>query len=227
MVRLFLIVIFCFLYLAGSQVHAEKNTNAVLNELNGNESVRHNLYQKIFQAKSLDYTVFKRALQGMAELKYSNSRYLTIIDFTKSSTQKRLFVVDLAAQKLVFQTLVAHGKNSGADFANAFSNQLNSLQSSPGFYRTAETYRGKHGYSLRLDGLEQGINDQARKRAIVIHGADYVSESFIHQQGRLGRSWGCPALPQQQCKAIIDLIKNGCCLYIHTNNEGYLAHSTL
>jgi hypothetical protein len=101
------------------------------------------------------------------------------------------------------------------------------LQSSPGFYKTAETYQGKHGYSLRLDGLETGINNHARDRSIVIHGANYVSEQFIRQQGRIGRSWGCPALPEELSGEVIDLIKDGSCLYIHTNNSSYIDNSNI
>ncbi len=209
----------------GIRVLAETEASSIVEELDGNASMRQELYRKIFPANKLDFTVFERAIHGMHELNYANIHYLTIIDFTKKSTQKRLFVVDLRAQKLVYESLVAHGKNSGVEFAKVFSNQMNSLQSSPGFYRTGETYMGKHGYSLRLDGLEQGINDLARKRAIVIHGADYVSDDFIQKQGRLGRSWGCPALPKQLNKNIIDLIKEGTCLYIHTNDASYLNHS--
>lgn len=91
--------------------------------------------------------------------------------------------------------------------------------SSPGFYRTAETYYGKHGYSLKLDGLEEGVNDHARERLIVIHGADYVSTDFINKHGRIGRSWGCPALPLHLTKEVIDLIKEGSCLFIYTDDE--------
>ena len=98
--------------------------------------------------------------------------------------------------------------------------------SSPGFFRTAETYQGKHGYSLKLDGLEEGINNHARDRLIVIHGADYVSEAFIDEHGRIGRSWGCPALPPHLTEEVINLIKEGSCLYIHTDDESYLKESS-
>ncbi|RKD85973.1 murein L,D-transpeptidase catalytic domain family protein [Mangrovibacterium diazotrophicum] len=173
----------------------------------------------------LPYEVFVRAMEGFRNFHFNNNHILTIVDFTKSSVSKRFFVIDLKANKLLFECLVAHGKNSGIDFAQHFSNTEQSLMSSPGFYTTAETYQGKHGYSLRLDGLEKGINDRARARAIVIHAADYVSEQFIQRMGRLGRSWGCPALPPSLNKEIIDSIKNGSCLYIHTNDKSYLADS--
>ncbi len=129
-----------------------------------------------------------------------------------------MFVIDLKKEKLLFNTLVAHGKNSGVQYAEVFSNKNRSLMSSPGFYSTAETYFGKHGYSLKLDGLEEGINDHARERLIVIHGADYVSDDFIKMYGRIGRSWGCPALPIKHTEEVINLIKEGSCLYIHADD---------
>jgi hypothetical protein len=117
--------------------------------------------------------------------------------------------------------LVAHGKNSGENFAESFSNVPESLMSSPGFFITAETYTGKHGYSLRVDGLEKGINDNARVREIVIHGADYVSDDYIKKYGRLGRSWGCPALPAALSNKIIDKIKEGTCLFVYSTDKNY------
>jgi hypothetical protein len=122
---------------------------------------------------------------------------------------------------------VAHGKNSGENIADSFSNDSKSLKSCLGFFLTAETYTGKHGYSLKLDGLEPGINDNARQRAIVIHGADYVSASFAQQHGRLGRSWGCPALPTDRSKEIIDKISQGSCLFIYGNDPKYLKNSKI
>ena len=116
---------------------------------------------------------------------------------------------------MLFQTLVAHGRNTGEEFANEFSNQAESFKSSVGFYSTGEIYDGKHGMSLKLDGLEKGLNDKARERAVVIHGADYVSESFIKQNKRLGRSQGCPALPVEMNAKIINVIKDKSCLFIY------------
>lgn len=175
----------------------------------------------------LDYEIFVNAMECLEELEFNNEKLLTIIDFTKPSTEKRLFIIDLNNQELLHHTLVAHGKNTGLNLAESFSNTSQSLQSSLGFYNTGEPYYGKHGYSLRLDGLEKGINDNARKRAIVIHGAKYVSEDFIEDHGRLGRSWGCPALPVKQTNEIIDLIKKGSCLYIYADDENYLENSVL
>jgi len=161
---------------------------------------------------------FSKALEGFYKLKEKGliqKDILTLVDFSLSSIEKRLWVIDLKNNVILFQSLVAHGKNSGSEFAASFSNKEASHKSSLGFYATGETYIGNHGYSLRLDGLENGINNNARDRAIVVHGADYVSNSFIKQTGRLGRSFGCPALPTKISKKVIDIIKDKSCLYIY------------
>lgn len=144
-----------------------------------------------------------------------NESLLTIIDFSKPSTDKRLFVLDLKNERIIKNTLVAHGMNTGGNNADSFSNEINSKKSSLGLFITQGSYNGKHGYSLRIKGINKGLNDNVFKRSIVIHGADYVSESFIKQNGRIGRSFGCPALPLEETKEIIDLIKDGTCLYIY------------
>lgn len=185
------------------------------------------LYQQIELEDDVVFETFKRAMAGYEMYPCANQDILTIIDYTKPSTAKRIFIIDLAEKKLIYKTLVAHGKNTGLNLALNFSNVSSSLKSSPGFYKTAETYFGKHGYSLRLDGLEAGINDNARSRAIVIHGASYVSKSFIKAHKRLGRSWGCPALPVELSKEMIDTIKGGSCLYIHVNDKDYMDHSII
>ncbi len=199
-------------------------------EKSGNVAISNDITHAYHQCGldgKLDYNVFENAMECLDELEFNNERLLTIIDFTKPSTEKRLFIIDLNNQELIHHTLVAHGKNTGLNVAENFSNTSQSLQSSLGFYNTGEPYYGKHGYSLRLDGLEKGINNNARKRAIVIHGAKYVSEDFIENHGRLGRSWGCPALPVDQTKEIIDLIKKGTCLYIYSDDKDYLENSVL
>ncbi|OZS41644.1 peptidase [Photobacterium sanguinicancri] len=140
---------------------------------------------------------------------------LTIIDYSKPSTQKRFFVIDLKKNKLLYHTFVTHGVNSGGKVANRFSNVVNSKQTSLGTFLTDTTYQGGNGYSLKLDGLTKGINDNARRRYIVIHGADYANESFIKRNGYLGRSWGCPALPKALSKSIINTIKGGSVIYAH------------
>ena len=144
-----------------------------------------------------------------------NDTLLTIIDFSTPSTEKRLFILDLKNRAIIKNTFVAHGMRSGVNIAESFSNKRHSNKSSLGLYITNETYIGKHGYSLRLDGMSLGLNDNARKRAIVIHGADYVSESFIRRNGRIGRSFGCPAIANDESEDIINLIKGGSCLFIY------------
>ncbi|MCP3924723.1 MAG: murein L,D-transpeptidase catalytic domain family protein [Desulfobacterales bacterium] len=183
------------------------------------------IYSESKLSGKLKYNIFRRAVAGQKNIKLKNREILTIIDFTKSSSKKRIFVIDLKKRKVLFITFVAHGRNSGGKFAKVFSNKRNSKMSSLGFYITSETYNGKHGYSLRLDGIEKNINNLARKRAIVIHGASYANYEFIKKIGRLGRSWGCPALPLKLSKQIIDTIKEGSCLYIHGNDKLYSEES--
>ncbi len=189
-------------------------------------------YNKMgLEAAGLSKKAFESAIKGFQKLteagKITNNHIITIADFTKSSALKRLFVVDLDQEKILFKTYVAHGQGSGEEFARRFSNIPESFQSSPGFYRTSSTYSGKHGFSLKLDGLEPGINDKAGERAIVMHGADYVSEKFIRSHGYLGRSWGCPAIPESLKKPIINTIKDGSLLFIYSENKAYLNKSKI
>jgi len=165
-----------------------------------------------------NFNCFTLAMNGFQKLKERGiiqKNILTLVDFSLSSNKKRLWVIDLDRGKVLFQTLVAHGRNTGEEFASNFSNKAESYQSSIGFYATGEIYNGKHGLSLKLDGLEKGLNDKARDRAVVIHGADYVSESFIRQNKRLGRSQGCPAIPVEMNEKIISVIKNKSCLFLY------------
>jgi len=176
------------------------------------------------------FTCFTKAMKGFNALKAQGKikkDILTVIDFSQSSNTKRLWIIDMATQTVLYNTLVAHGRNSGDEFATAFSNENSSNQSSLGFYATGEIYNGKHGKSLRLDGLEQGINSNARSRGVVVHGADYVSENFIQMHNRLGRSQGCPALPANLTKEVIDLIKDRSCLFIYHPTQNYFAKSAL
>lgn len=176
----------------------------------------HQLWSDCKLEQMISYEVFKTAILGCQQIDNLYKKNLvTIIDFSKPSTEKRFFVIDLENKRLIYKCFVAHGKNSGDNYAKSFSNQPGSLKSSLGFFLTAETYYGDHGYSLRLEGLEKSINDNARAREIVIHGAEYVSEEFIKKFGRLGRSWGCPALPVEISKEIIDKISGGSCLFIY------------
>jgi len=186
------------------------------------------LFQECGLESILSFDAFRLAMIGMGKIKeLPNKKIITIIDFSKPSTQERFFVIDLQNKRVLYKSLVAHGKNSGENIANSYSNDSESLKSSLGFFLTAETYSGKHGYSLKLDGLEPGINDNARQRAIVIHGADYVSASYAKQNGRLGRSWGCPALPIDSSKEIIDQISEGSCLFIYGTDKEYLKASKI
>ena len=177
----------------------------------------------------LSFEVFRNAMMGYHQIVHEHpigkTNLLTIIDFNKSSTTDRLFIVDVEKRQVIHKSLVAHGKNSGWDIPTKFSNQINSYQSSLGFYMTGETYTGKHGLSLKLDGLEEGINDNARDRYIVIHSASYVSKSFIKKAGRLGRSFGCPSLPSEQFDEVIDIIKNRSILFIYANQRDYFKAS--
>lgn len=177
----------------------------------------------------MDEAVFRKALVGYFNLKKANlvspeRQILTIIDFNRKSSQKRLWIVNLATNKLLFNTLVAHGQGSGGDMATNFSNTENSHQSSLGFYITSDTYFGKHGFSMKLEGMDKGFNTNARDRAVVVHGADYVSQDFVNRTGRLGRSHGCPALPVDQTKSIINTIKGQTLLFINGPAANYTSN---
>lgn len=170
---------------------------------------------------SLNFDVYKKAITGYYNLKSNfkisnDKQILSIVDFSKPSSQKRLWIVDLGSKKLLYHTLVAHGRGSGGLMATNFSNTAESHQSSLGFYVTDDTYFGKHGLSLRLNGLDKGSNTNALARAIVVHGADYVSERFVNQNGYLGRSHGCPALPVELTGEIIKTIKGKTALFIYS-----------
>ncbi len=178
----------------------------------------------------LNQEVFEKAYLGFLNLKKEGklqpeSHLLTICDFSLSSTKKRLWVVDLNERKVIFNSLVAHGKNTGEEFAQKFSNIESSYQTSLGFYLTESTYTGANGYSLKLLGMDEGYNDAALQRAIVMHGADYVSESFIKNQKRIGRSWGCPAVPRDLAAPLINTIKGQNVLFIYYPDTDYLSNS--
>lgn len=186
------------------------------------------LYDSL-QEPALNYAAFKMAYEGWKKICREQPevkpRLFTVIDFSLSSEKERFFVIDAQQHKILHKSVVAHGKNSGLKEAREFSNIPNSNQSSLGFYLTAETYYGKHGLSLRLDGLEEGINHNARKRAIVIHNAHYASTDFIQRYGRLGRSFGCPALPKEGYDKVIEWIKEKTVLFIYHPSREYLEKS--
>ena len=179
----------------------------------------------------LSRQAFEYAMKGYDYLvkagKLGNEKILSIVDFSQPSNRKRLFVIDLEKFKVLFNTYVAHGKNSGMEYATRFSNVPESNESSLGFYETLSTYTGKNGYSLQLQGLESGINDNANRRTIVMHGAAYVGESVVQARGFCGRSFGCPAIPENMKMPIIDKIKNGTCLFIYSPDKKYLGRSRI
>jgi len=156
---------------------------------------------------------------------YIERPVLTVIDYSLPSSQRRLWVIDVAQNQVLFHELVAHGVNSGDAASVAFSNRDGSRQSSLGLFRTDDTYHGAHGLSLRLNGLEPGVNDRARQRHIVMHGADYVSEAVVAKHGRIGRSWGCPALPVDVNAKVIDRIRDGSAVFAYYPDPAWLESS--
>jgi hypothetical protein len=183
-------------------------------------------------AFGLSDQVFQLALKGynklVAEGKLEKQKFLTIVDFSQSSCKKRMYVIDIQNQMLLFNTLVAHGRNTGDEFAQSFSNKSGTLKSSLGFYVTKDQAIGSTvGLSLILQGVEKGFNDNALNREIIMHGADYATEDFILKNGRLGRSFGCPSLPPELIKPVVETIDKGSCLFIYYPDADYLAHSAL
>jgi hypothetical protein len=200
-----------------------------LTRSNFQDSIR-SLYNHLQLEKAgLAFEVFNLGMVGYHNLKYQgklgDKNLLTIIDFTKPSTKKRFYTIDLDHGSLKYHTYVAHGRNTGENEARKFSNIPHSNQSSLGFYVTGETYVGSKGYSLRLDGTESKYNGNLRSRAVVVHDAEYVSESWIKRYGRLGRSQGCPALPKELAKPIINTIKNKTAVFAYYNDEQYVKSS--
>lgn len=183
------------------------------------------------QNVGLDLTCFRYALIGYYNLKrhdaISKRGIISIIDYRKSCNEKRFYVIDLINKKVLYHTLVAHGRHSGVIYARDFSNEPGSFKSCLGFFVTGDIYDGDHGYSLRLYGKEKGFNDKARARRIIVHGAYYVRRSFIEQNGRIGRSQGCPALPAGPHIDIIDTIVGGTCFFQFYDYKQYLEKSVL
>lgn len=180
-------------------------------------------------APSLDRKVLNKALAAMqcaTSDGTERAERLAVIDFSRPSTDKRLWIFDLRQRRLVLRELVAHGQKSGENYATRFSNVVGSYRSSLGLFRTQESYFGRHGYALRLDGLEPGVNDRARERAIVIHGADYVDPDWIGRQGRIGRSQGCPAVRPEVVEKVVDNLKGGQFMFAYYPDPEWLAKST-
>lgn len=218
------LVLSLFLSLSGySEMHPPK---IILDDFT---SYAKDLYAALDEP-DLNYKAFETALKGFVNLQLEDriqkTEYLTVIDMSRSANEPRFFVISLTEKRVEHKSVVAHGRNSGGEFARHFSNKEGSFKTSLGFYRTAETYRGKHGLSLRLDGLEDS-NSNARNRAIVIHAADYVSQNFIKKFGRLGRSLGCPSLPKEGYNQIVETIKEGTLLFIYFPEEQYLSNSPI
>lgn len=180
---------------------------------------------------SLNVQAFATAMMGFKILQEQGSLQkkdiITIIDYSKPSVEKRFYVIDLKSESILYKTLVAHGKNSGDLFANRFSNKTQSHQTALGFYVTGKTYIGSQGYSLQMHGVDTGYNENAAKRAIVIHGARYATVQYIKLYGRLGRSFGCPALPPEITTPIIDLIKEGSLIFSYYPDKDYFAASRI
>ncbi|EXJ11917.1 MULTISPECIES: murein L,D-transpeptidase catalytic domain family protein [Nitrincola] len=185
-------------------------------------------YSLSLQAPALNKVVLDKAIAAM-QCATSNgltpSDRLAIIDFSKPSSEPRLWIFDLSKKRLLMEELVAHGQNSGDNFATEFSNIVGSHQSSIGLFRTQESYFGRHGYSLRLDGLEPGVNDKARERAIVIHAADYVDPEWVARQGRIGRSQGCPAVRPEIAQEVVDQLKGGQFMFSYFPDQDWLDNS--
>lgn len=202
-------------------------TSAHANQIN-NRSIASELQILKQTAPKLKAEILRLALAAFNKadhLGLVHKPILTVIDYSKASSQERLWVFDLEKEKLLYQTYVAHGRNSGDLYSTRFSNQNRSLESSLGTYVTADTYMGSNGYSLNLKGLESGYNDNALSRRVVMHGAWYVSEDFIKAHGQVGRSWGCPAVNPTVAKPIINTIKDGSVVFAYYPDKTWLSHS--
>lgn len=226
-------VIFCILPLLAFVVFPSESIRSMTGEKKGSiETIKVSpVFEKYlrFQNPDLSLRAFQQAYSGFRFLKKNkrlkNDTILTIIDYSKPSNEKRLFILDMKNMKVVEESLVAHGSGSGELSAISFSNTPRSHQSSLGFFITRNTYQGKHGYSLRIEGVEKGINDNALKRALVFHGAKYVSYDFIKKHGRLGRSFGCPALPVTKSNEIINIIRNKTCVFVYSHERNDTVNS--
>jgi hypothetical protein len=188
------------------------------------------IYEEMsLEDSGLSRKAFECAWTGYYKLKKKGllrrTNILSICDFSQSSSNQRLYVIDVRNRRLLYRTFVAHGINSGQEYASAFSNKMESCKSSLGFYITTSTYKGFNGLSLRIEGIDKGFNDNAARRAIVIHGASYVSTRILHKYGVMGTTFGCPAIPDEMSTQIIPVVKNGTCFFIYYPSKKYLAQS--
>ncbi len=229
MLRFIVFVFFLFLpsFLLLSDKPVDGNVNSSESVTASDVEAYADLYRSMQLEGIVNWKAFCQAVTGYYKINRRQRDVLTLIDFSRPSTVKRLFVFDMKQRKMLFSSVVSHGRNSGGNYATSFSNEYGSYKSSLGFYLTESTYQGRNGYSLILNGLEKGINDRARDRAIVMHGASYANPSVVNKDGRLGRSFGCPAVPQALCRPIIDAIKGGSVMYIYAVTPDYLAHSSV
>jgi len=230
----FLTIAFSFLFITPRYIDkpdvSPKKKDAGVNYVFINDSKI--IYNELnLAAVGLSEKAFDCAYKGYQRLlkkqKLVNAGILAICDFSQSSNKKRLYILNLDSNKVLLTSYVAHGRGSGAEYATRFSNKSRSHQSSLGFYITSSTYSGDHGLSLRLQGLEPGFNNLAMKRNIVIHGAGYISDEYLATNKFMGRSYGCPAVPENECAEIIDLIKNGACFFIYHPTKKYLQSSKI
>jgi hypothetical protein len=229
----FLTIALSFLFLPtrhiekGNVSHKKKNT--IINYAGINDSKV--IYDELnLAALGLSEKAFDFAYKGYQRLvkkQKLKTDILAICDFSQSSNKRRLYILDMANNEVLLTSYVAHGRGSGAEYAMRFSNRSRSHQSSLGFYITRSTYQGEHGLSLRLQGLEPGFNSLAMKRNIVVHGAAYISDDYLDTNKFMGRSYGCPAVPEDECAEIIDLIKNGSCFFIYHPTKKYLQTSKI
>lgn len=222
----------CILSILGAYKYAHSEDLKPLNAPQQMEYYIHQMYKTLNTngGNSVDEAVFAQALRGYWTLRNEGKlnifkETLTICDFNLPSTQKRMWIIDIKQNKVLYNTYVAHGAATGEDVATCFSNDFDSHKSSLGFYVTAQMYNGDKGLSLKLEGLDTGYNDHAYDRGIVIHGAKYVDESYIACNQRLGRSWGCPAISESIKKEVIELLAYGTCVYIAQNNSMFTAQS--
>jgi hypothetical protein len=225
------VAVFSFLSISlSNSVPGERkisSSDEIISDVDYHRLLLTSLYTECELEDKLDFNVFKSAMDGYNSIEAPNKKLLSIIDYSKPSTEKRFFIIDVENRRLLYNTLVAHGKRSGYVNANKFSNRIGSHKSSLGFFRTGNSYYGKRGYSLQLEGLERGINDNARSRGIVIHGANYVDERLANGNGVIGRSWGCPSVSKKISREIIDLLKGGSLLYIYADDEIYKEKSAM
>lgn len=229
---IFLLLILFISYPVYSEGFPVEREGSSLVEDSLSAEISMNATEELYQALSLDtlvdYSVFEKAMIGYQKIdNITNKDVITLIDFSKPSTEERLFVIDLKEKRILFSTHVAHGKRSGNNYATSFSNKIRSNQSSLGFFVTGNTYRGRRGYSLTMEGMEKGINDNVRARGVVFHGAKYANPETISWGGRLGRSQGCPALPTKLARPIIDTIKGGTMVFIYADYDNYISKSSI